>query len=230
MRSYLLTLTLLYSVLTIAQTQQDGDRILAKNGSYKIPTKYENYSYLDFDRDREIALKEGRKGDVELLNKIETNRAYGVGKCSNIYKTAVGIIIGTVELVTIDNKEVFYNTNYLYTNWDVNYNNGTLTKIEKLNSHKIFDYSPITHDLLVLRINPSVVRERYLIDFYTFNLKTNEFKNQIKLNTSLYGGGTFSPNYDSIRIVVHEKEPKTPDNPLGVGSINVVKTFKVQNL
>lgn len=231
MRLYLLTHTLLLAALTTghSQTQQDGNRILERNGFYRIPSKYEGYSYLDFNHDREIASKEGRNADVEFLNTIEINKAYGVGTCRSIYKTPIGIIIGTVELITVDNKEVFNNTNYLYTSWDVDYNNGKLIKVEKLDSYVVFDYSPLTHDLLVLRNNPKVISERYLVDFYTFNVKTEEFKQQIKLNTYLYGGGKFSPNYDSIRIVVHEKEPKTPNNPLGVGSVNVVKTFEIHN-
>ncbi|MFZ1809308.1 MAG: hypothetical protein WAU36_18890 [Cyclobacteriaceae bacterium] len=149
--------------------------------------------------------------------KDDWSKSRGIGQSQRFIRMPHGIIIvSSIETEYHREKPV----NYLYKE-------GQLSVIQELEGYQSSDWSPLANDLLVSKYNVDKLDNTTATKLYTCNMDTWVFTLQVDEGKNIFGR-RFSPNYDSIRYQIMVKNPKTTDNPLGVGSELITKSQKIK--
>lgn len=206
---------ILMAVSGLAQTNEDGDRILKSNGIIS-------------------------KND-------ELSEAISHGRCKTIFNTPNGIYITTIEW--IGNTKRFRPVIYLYVDYNTNFDNGKLKKIESLKGFFAHEYSEKLNMLLISRAissleeNDNLKDSIFNVNLYTYDLTSKTENLQVTGNHTIEGF-TFSTNSDSIKYSAPQKNERTYvksytrkdgtrvsgyyRNIGGVGSSYVTKSVKIK--
>jgi hypothetical protein len=139
-----------------------------------------------------------KENGIESKNDVDS-KAIAHGRCRTIFNTPNGVYITTMEW--IGNTKRFRPVIYLYVDYDTNFYNGKLSKIESLEGFAAFEYSEKLNMLLIAKgissIEDDVRNPLFDISIYTYDLTTNTKIFQIKYNISLSTKNKFTPKFSS---------------------------------
>lgn len=217
--------SILLAVSGFSQTREDGHRVLKENGLEHVPAELRMLGGLEIEKKIEEYQKAGKKDSAEYTRNMWDTKAAGIGRCGEIFNTPNGVYITTMEW--IGNTKRIRPVIYLYVEYNTNFDNGKLSKIESLQGFFAYDYSEKFNMLLIAKFISSLVGDDNLSDpifnigVYTYDLTSKTKKLQVTGNSSI-NSFKFSTNGDSIKYSAQQK------NVGGVGSRYITKSIKMK--
>ncbi|MBS1731819.1 MAG: hypothetical protein JST02_00850 [Bacteroidetes bacterium] len=129
-------------------------------------------------------------------------------ECYTVTQTPQGLIIGSRTESNIP-------VNYLFIK------EKHLNKIDKLERYIVLGYSPVKGDLLLSKYDFNRNGDSMSHEILTYNLETKQFRTQCDFGW-VYGSPHYTESYDSIIVIVNEK------NSDGIGSHAGKRIVKVK--